>query len=106
MTSSILQLPRWWDASPLQSNPQYFITLDTKNSNWQDFLQTTTADSPLTTINSEILSFLYNCISGCTDANIDRYVTFGTHGQSHSNNPTLVLKPAYCEAVTFQALLF
>ena len=52
------------------------------------------------------LLFLYNCISGYTDLNIDRYVTFVTHGRSRSKNPTLVLKPAYCKTATFQASFF
>ena len=42
------------------------------------------------------LLFLYNCISGHTDLNIERYV----------KNPTLVLKPAYCKTATFQASFF
>ena len=52
------------------------------------------------------LLFLYNCISGYTDPNIERYVTFTKHGQSPSKNPTLVLKPAYCKTATFQASFF
>jgi len=52
------------------------------------------------------LLFLYNCISGYTDLNIERYVTFTTHGWSRSKNPTLVLKPAYCKTATFQASFF
>ena len=53
-----------------------------------------------------VILFLYNCISGYTDLNIDRYVTFVTHGRSRSKNPTLVLKPAYCKTATFQASFF
>lgn len=50
------------------------------------------------------LTFLYKCISGHTDLNINgRYVTFVTHGRSRSKNPTLVLKPAYCKTATFQS---
>ena len=36
------------------------------------------------------LLFLYNCISGYTDLNIERYVTFTTHGQ-----PALRTPPSY-----------
>ena len=52
------------------------------------------------------LGFLYNCIFGYTDLNISRYVTFITHGRSHSKNPTLLLKPAYYKTKTFQASFF
>ena len=52
------------------------------------------------------LLFLYNCISGYTDLNIERYVTFITRGQSRSQNPTLVLKAAYCKTATFQTSFF
>ena len=52
------------------------------------------------------LLFLYNCISGNTDLNIERYVTFITHGRSRSKNPSLVLKAAYCKTATFQTSFF
>ena len=45
--------------------------------------------------------FLLNCISGSTDLNIDRFVTFVPHDRSRSQNPALMLKPAYCKTTTF-----
>ena len=50
--------------------------------------------------------FLYNCIFGYTDLKFSLYVTFITHGRSHSKNPTLLLKPAYYKTTTFQASFF
>jgi len=47
------------------------------------------------------LLFLYNYISGHTDLNIGRYVTFITHGRSRSKNPDPRTKTA-----TFQASFF
>ena len=38
------------------------------------------------------LVFLFNCISGSTDLNIDRFVTFVSHDRSRSQNPALMLK--------------
>ena len=52
------------------------------------------------------LAFLYNFISGYTDLNIGRYVSFTTQGRFRSKNPTLVLKPAYCKTATFQSSFF
>ena len=42
------------------------------------------------------LVFLFNCISGSTDLNIDRFVTFVSHDRSRFQNP------AYCKTTTFQ----
>ena len=50
--------------------------------------------------------FLFNCISGSTDLNIDRFVTFVSHDRSRSQNPALMLKLAYCKTITFQASFF
>ena len=50
--------------------------------------------------------FLCNCIFGSTDLNIDRFVTFVPHDRSHTQNPTLMLKPAHCRTTTFQASFF
>ena len=50
--------------------------------------------------------FLFNCISGSTDLNIDRFITFVSHDQSRSQNPALMLKLAYCKTITFQASFF
>ena len=52
------------------------------------------------------LGFLFNCISGSTDLNIDRFVTFVPHDRSRSQNLALMLKPAYCKTTTFQASFF
>ena len=52
------------------------------------------------------LVFLFNCISGSTDLNIDRFVTFVSHDRSRSQNPALMLKLAYCKTITFQASFF
>ena len=50
--------------------------------------------------------FLYNCIFGHTDLNIDRFVTFVPHARSRTQNPTLMLRPAHCRTTTFQASFF
>ena len=39
--------------------------------------------------------FLYNCIFGSTDLNIDRFVTFVPHDRSRTQNPTLMLKAGF-----------
>ena len=52
------------------------------------------------------LVFLFNCISGSTDLNIDRLVTFVSYDRSRSQNPALMLKLAYCKTITFQASFF
>ena len=74
------------------------------------YIQTMIADSRLLplTYDREIrdLVFLFNCISGSTDLNIDRFVTFVSHDRSRSQNPALMLKLAYCKTITFQASFF
>ena len=50
--------------------------------------------------------FLYNCIFGHTDLNIDRFVTFVPHDRSRTQNPTLMLRPSHCRTTTFQASFF
>ena len=52
------------------------------------------------------LVFLFKCISGSTDFNIDQFVTFVPHDRSRSLNPALMLKPAYCKTTTFQTSFF
>ena len=52
------------------------------------------------------LIFLFNCFSGSTDLNIDRFVPFVSHDRSRSQNPSLMLKLAYCKTITFQASFF
>ena len=50
--------------------------------------------------------FLYNCIFGHTDLNINRFVTFVPHDRSRTQNPTLMLRPAHNGTTTFQASFF
>ena len=50
--------------------------------------------------------FLYNCIFGSTDFNIDRFLTFVPHDRSSTQNLTLMLRPTHCGTTTFQASLF
>ena len=52
------------------------------------------------------LIFLFNCISGSTDLNIDPFVPFVSHDRSRSQNPSLMLKLAYCKTIAFQASFF
>ena len=52
------------------------------------------------------LVFLFNCISGSTVLNVDRFVTLVSHDRSRSLNPALMLKLAYCKTITFQASFF
>ena len=49
------------------------------------------------------LVFLFNCISGSPDLNIDRLVTFVSHDRSRSLNPAPMVKLAYCKTIIFQA---
>ena len=84
----------------LRKSPDARHSLDTKNQNRRYVLQTTIADLLPLTYDGELrdLLFLYNYISGNTDLNIERYVTFITHGRSRSKNPDPRTKTA-----TFQA---
>ena len=72
-------------------------------------MQTTTTDSSFTTTKlrqgnqRDLVFFLYNCISGSTNLNIDGFVTFVSHDRSRTQNPNLVLKPASCRTTTVQA---
>jgi len=50
------------------------------------------------------LVFLFNCISGSTNLPIDRLVTFVSHDRSRSQNPALMLKPAFCKPLLFRPL--
>ena len=50
-----------------------------------------------------MLYCFFNYISGSTDLNVDRFVTFVSHDWSRSQNPALMLKPAYCKTTTFKA---
>ena len=52
------------------------------------------------------LVFLYKCINGQTNLNLNNFVTFISHGRSRAKNPSLILKPAYCRTSTYQASFF
>jgi hypothetical protein len=52
------------------------------------------------------LVLVYKSIFGCIDLNIEQFVSFVQHSRSHSQNPSLVLKPSYCKTSTFQASFF
>ena len=50
--------------------------------------------------------FLFNCIFGSTDLNIDRFFTFVPHDRPRTRNRTLMLRPSHCRTTTFQASFF